>query len=99
MQIADASTGQIVATGPEVRLLNKVGSAALVLLRQCGPARPDAQWKLVVGRQFSMWLQIFLDIRNDDRNSMFLPARAAEFTELLGSNIADDRQMLRRTAP
>jgi len=26
MQIADASTGQIVATGPEVRLLNKVGS-------------------------------------------------------------------------
>jgi hypothetical protein len=78
MQIADASTGQIVATGPEVRLLNKVGSAALVLLRQCGPARPDAQWKLVVGRQFSMWLQISLDIRNDDRNSMFLPARAAD---------------------
>ena len=25
-----------------------------------------------------MWLQIFLDIRNDDRNSMFLPARAAD---------------------
>jgi hypothetical protein len=35
-----------------VGLLNKVGLAGSVLLRQCGPARPDAEWKLVVGKQF-----------------------------------------------
>jgi len=58
------------------RLLNKVGSAALVLLRQCGPAKPDAQWKLVVGRQFSMWLQIFLAFaRVTIAIQLFLPAR------------------------
>jgi hypothetical protein len=34
-----------------VGLLNKVGLARLVLLRQCGPARPDAEWKQA-GKQF-----------------------------------------------
>jgi hypothetical protein len=34
------------------RVCNKVGVAPLVLLRQWGPARPDAEWKLVVGKQF-----------------------------------------------